>query len=255
MLRIRAEQMQAFERATWRQFEEDMVLHGKAFTPRLCEVIGDTQLRVAVRAALARAAGYGFTNRGPMRLCVELMFLCGSAFDTDPQHWRLGEILRAPGDQMQRAQQIHDRFLDYLEKVSGPGAVNVRNALRDLLALVRTPLQLANGFVDGMLEQIHRVFPKKAEYVGEAPLRALIEEALVEAERHQFAADRHRGLLVVLMFSFGHGCTNDPLYPWIARTLADQRIAGPERRAQRLEKKAVTWLEHVVARDPRAVRP
>jgi hypothetical protein len=99
------------------------------------------------------------------------------------------------------------------------------------------------------------VFPKKAEYVGEAGLRALIDEALVEAERHRFAADRHRGLLVVLMFSFGHGCMSDPLYPWIARTLADQRIAGSERRAQRLERKAVTWLEHVVARDPRAGQP
>lgn len=25
------------------------------------------------------------------------------------------------------------------------------------------------------------------------------------------------------MFSFGHGCTDDPLYPWISRTLRDER--------------------------------
>jgi len=51
------------------------------------------------------------------------------------------------------------------------------------------------------------------------------------------------------MFAFGHGCTNDLLYPWISRTLQDERIADPEARAARLEQKAITWLEHVNARN------
>ena len=55
-------------------------------------------------------------------------------------------------------------------------------------------------------------------------------------------------MVVVLMFAFGHGCTDDPLYPWISRTLKNERIVDPAARAGRLEKKAVTWLEHVLAR-------
>ena len=56
---------------------------------------------------------------------------------------------------------------------------------------------------------------------------------------------------MVLKFAFGHACTNDPLYPWILRTLKDQRIVTPAARASRLERKAITWLEHVVARNER----
>jgi len=56
------------------------------------------------------------------------------------------------------------------------------------------------------------------------------------------------------MFSFGHGCTDDPLYPWISRTLHDERIVNSEARAARLEKKAVTWLEHVNARNEKRVQ-
>ena len=56
-------------------------------------------------------------------------------------------------------------------------------------------------------------------------------------------------MMVTLMYSFGHQCTHDPLYPWIASTLNDERVADPSDRADRLERKAVIWLEHVVKRN------
>ena len=54
-------------------------------------------------------------------------------------------------------------------------------------------------------------------------------------------------MLIALMFAFGAGCSDDPLYPWIAATLRDPRIISPELRARRLERKSRTWLRHVVA--------
>jgi hypothetical protein len=250
MLQIREEQMLAFEQAALRRFEDEMVVHSKDFSPILCEIIGEDQLRVALRQAMARAARYGFTNRGPIRLFIEMMFLCGSAFDTDPQYPTWSKILRSSDDQMDRAEQIHEGFLDYLERVSGPGAVNVRKALKDLLTVARKPVTFsANDFVAGMLQEMTRTFPQKTVYVGEEALTALIHEGVGEARKYGFATVRPEAMVVVLMFAFGHGCTYDPLYPWISRTLRDARIIDSAARAQRLEKKAVTWLEHVVARN------
>jgi hypothetical protein len=250
MLQIRAEQMLAFEQAAIRGFEDEMVVHSKDFEPLLCEIIGEEQLRVALRHAMARAAGYGFTYRGPIRLFIEMMFLCGSAFDTDPQYPVWGGVLRSSDDQMQRAERIHEGFLDYLERVSGPDAANVRKALRDLLIFIRKPVEIpADNFVAGILQEMTRIFPQKVAYVGEEALTALIHEGLAEARKYGFPTVRSEAIVVGLMFAFGHGCTNDPLYPWISRTLRDARIVDPAARAQRLEKKAVTWLEHVVARN------
>lgn len=250
MWTIRQEQTEAFRQHHLQMFEDEMVAHGKEFAPTICKVIGDEQVRVAVRAAMRKANGYGFTNKGPLRLFVELMFLYGSAFDTDPQYQAVGHILRGSTDQMIRAEQIHLGYLDYLEKVSGPGARNVRNALSELPALARGPLELSSDdFVAGLLREMARIFPQKLAYVGEAALRALIREGVGEAQKYRFTAIRQTTLLVVLMFSFGHGCTNDPLYPWIARTLRDEKIVNPAVRAERLEKKALTWLEHVLARN------
>ncbi len=253
-MRIRNEQMRTFEGDAARRFEDEMVAHSRAFTPRLCEVLGEEQLRVALRAAIEKAGTYGFTNRGPIRLYIELMFLCGSAFDTDPQYPGLGKVLRATGDQMERAEEIHQGSLDYLDKVSGPRAVNLHKALKDVLGFVRVPLEFPDGFVAGMLREMERIYPQKAAYIGEPAMSAIVEEGLAAARKHGFDQERQQTLLVVLMYSFGHGCTNDPLYPWIARTLNDEKIVDPAARAARLEKKAVTWLEHVVARNEELAR-
>lgn len=255
MLIIRQEQMEVFRQTTRAAFENEMVVHSKAFSPRLYEVIGEEQLRVALRRVMDRADSYGFTNRGPVRLFIELMFLFGSAFDTDPQYPWAAKILHASDHQMQRAERLYEKTLDYQEKVSGPDAANTRKALKDLSVLARQSLPFsANDFVASLLQEMSRVFPQKAAYIGEEGLQALIREGSAEARRYRFPAIRGEALLVVLMFAFGHGCTDDPLYPWIARTLQDDKITDPVARAERLERKAVTWLEHVVASFPAGAR-
>jgi hypothetical protein len=210
---IRDEQMKAFEQAARRRFEEQMMVHSKDFSPRLCDVIGDEQLRVAIRNAMSRAESHGFTNRGPVRLFIEMMFLFGSAFDTDPQYAAMCEPLGSSDDQMWRAQQIHERSLDYLEKVAGSDGVNENKALSDLLVFARTPVVFSDDFTADMLREIKRIFPQKAAYAGESGLKALMDESIAEAKRNHFSTKRQEGLLIFLKFAFGHGCTDDPLYP------------------------------------------
>ena len=246
MLVISATQLRALEAASRQRFEDEMVAHSKDFSPRLCEIIGDGQLRLVVRSAMTRADSYGFTNRGAIRLFVELAFLCGSAFDTDPQYAPFGKILRSSGDQMDRAERMHAAYLEYLEKVCGESNVHVRNALRELALFAGKPVAFGSGFFPGMLDAIEFLYPAKARYVGRPNLEALLHEVVAEGRRYQFNTMRHGALLAALMLGFGHGCTRDPLYPWIARTLSDEKIEGAAARAERLEKKAVTWLKHVL---------
>ena len=249
MLNIRTAQMKVFEDAAWLRFEDEMMAHSKKFSPRLCEVIGDEQLRIAVCQVMERAGIYGFTFRGPIRLCIELMFLYGSGFDTDSQYPAIGEVLNASGDQMLRAEKIYEDVLDYQEKVSGPNNINVRQALEALSIFARMPVTLStNNFVEGMLGEMNHIFPQKVAYVGEERLIELIHEGQAKARIYGFPTVRGEAMMVALMFAFGHGCTEDPLYPWISRTLQDERIKDSAARANRLEKKAVTWLDHVLAR-------
>jgi hypothetical protein len=249
-MQIRTEQMAALNNAMARRFEDEMVAHLAEFSPPLFRVIKEDQMREATRFGIQKAGRYGFTLRGPICLYLELMLLFGSHFDTDPQYSWANEILIDQDSlpEMERAVRLYEKGSDYQEKVSGPDNANTVKALRELSVIAREQVTVsANEFAARMIQEMKRVFPQKALYVGDEGLAAIIRHGIAEARKYDFPSTRGEGLIVILMFAFGNGCTNDLLYPWISRTLKDEKIIEPAARAERLEKKALTWLDHVLA--------
>ena len=110
------------------------------------------------------------------------------------------------------------------------------------------PVPSDGSDIDTHLQQrIKATYPEKASYLGEDAINALINAGKATARQHVLATDRGVALVVVLMLAFGHGWADDPLYPWIGRTLWDPNIADPAARATRLEKKALVWSKHALA--------
>lgn len=250
MLTIRADQMDIFRKAALLSFEDEMVAHLAQFSPPLYKAVGEEQMRKVIQLGINQAAQYGFTYRGPVRLYLELMLLFGSFFDTDPQYPWAVEILtnQESGAQMQRAERLYEKTMDYRQKVAGPEDAYALDALKKIAVFARQPLNIpADNFIPVMLREIEYIYPQKAAYVGKTGLEALIRKGVGGAQRQRFMTERGMTLVVVLMLAFGHGCGKDPLYPWIARTLQDEMIIDAKARAERLEKKALTWLEHVLA--------
>jgi hypothetical protein len=245
---IRREQAEELRKLPLQVFEDEMVAHLADFSPPLFNVIKEDQMRVAVRFGIERAGECGFTLRGPIRLYLELMLLFGSHFDNDPQYPWAGEIVHDDsGVEMERAERLHRQTIEYQEKVSGADGVNTRQALGELATLGKNSVAVsAASLVEDIYREMNRVFPQKAKFIGEAGLKTLINEGRAAAEKHNFRSAREQTLMVVLMYAFGHGCSADPLYPWISRTLNDTRIQEPALRAKRLEKKALNWLDHVL---------
>lgn len=244
MLTIRKEQMQVFEKTAMGRFEEEMVAHCKEFSPRLCTVIGDDQVCLAVKDAIERSSSYGFTNRGAIRIFIELMLLFGSAFDTDPQYPWATEILRDPSDQMIRAQRLYEQILDYQEKVPDSNPADLREALAGLSDWAgKHECTSITEFTSAMLEEMARISPEKAAYVGEEGLTDLVLEGCAEAVGCRVSTAHGHAVMGVLMFSIGHGCMDDPLYPCIAQILTEMQVMDPAERAGELEKEACTFLE------------
>jgi hypothetical protein len=246
---IRQQQMERLGEGMLRSFENEMVAHLAAFSPPLFRAVKDEQMRHAIRLGMARAAERGITYRGPIRLYLELMLLFGSRFDTDPQYPWAGEILKDPAPQMDRAGRLYEKTREYRKQVTGAQDAYTLAALRKISALARQelPISLVN-FVPDMLQQFGIVYPEKAAYVGENGLKLLIESGLHAAQGFGLSSTpRALTLTVVLMFAFGHGCFEDPLYPWIGETATNVVFEDPDARAKRLERRSLTWLNHVLA--------
>ena len=242
--------MDILNQAAERRFRQEMLEHSKAFAPELCDVIGDRQVQAANAAALERARGYGFSNCGPLRLFIELTLLLGSGFDTDPQYATIAAPLICEGDEMERAEQIHLRYLSYYHQVTGVDGENVDQSLERLLLLSTAHIDFSLSFgLSWICEDLRHVFPEKVAYMGETAAELLLSEAYTASREHHLTSGRGESLMTALMFTFGHHCHTDMLYPWIDRTLSDPMIKDADARTDRLERKAMTWLRHVISRN------
>jgi hypothetical protein len=247
MLRISQSLFQRFEDTARSRFEDEMVAHSMTFSPKLCRILGEDQVRDFVRLGIQRATAHGFGKRGPLRLYLEMMFLYGSDFDTDVQYPTFYRVLRNGGDEMIRAEMLHDETVRYQDEVGGENAVNVWHALAALKVLSATPPRFTEGaFEQELLGELERIFPLKVRYSGRLGLLALMRKGRKLAQAHHLPNPEGDALVVALMFAFGHGCTKDPLYPWIARTLDNENIVDGDRRSFRLQRRATIWLDRVL---------
>ncbi|EYF01845.1 hypothetical protein [Chondromyces apiculatus] len=249
MLTISKAQVEAFKPIALSDFEASMVDHGARFSPKLAAVLGKEHLLVVVQTAVKRAALHGFTFTGPVRLFIELGFLFGSSFDVDPQYPWAREALGEPDPdtQMARAQELHTASIEALDSINGPDDAFLDAAFHNLQALGEDMPQIRPEEVPAVaLSAMAQIHPEKAAHVGEAALRSLIAAGEAEAKRHGLYDGHDILVLVMLMFAFGQGCTADPLYPWIERTLGSDKITDPVRRARQLKQKALTWVRAVI---------
>lgn len=251
MFKIRKGQKPAFEEFALRCFEDDTVDHLRDFAPRHSEIVGEAGVRQVIRLGLVQAKRYGFTNCGPVRLYIELMFLFGSYFDTDPLlPWAsqtLGNASHA--DQVMQAMRLFDAANDYIDRVIGRDRVPFVRALRRAFERSREPIpELAPAEVDEfILAVLGEVFPERLTYLGEEPLRALIRRGPHVAEQYGLATTRGMALSIMLAYGHGRGFANDPLFPWIEKTLRDPRPKTIEQRVEWLERRARSYLASALA--------
>jgi hypothetical protein len=184
-----------------------------------------------------------------VRLYLEAMLLFGSDFDTDPQYpWATQALAAAgPATQMERARGLYRAIDAYRTEVAGPDDRHLRAALDRLSVFAQYRQVEENEATTAFLQtELTALYPEKTRFMGADTLRTAVEHARGKAQQLGFTHARALLLTSVLMHAFGHGCFADPLYPWIMRTLHDTRTDAAQSRAARLEKRAKTWLRHVL---------
>jgi hypothetical protein len=249
VLTIRQGQMDAFDRATFNAFENEMVGHLKDFAPGISRAAGEPALRRLIRSGIERSMRFGMTNRGPVRLYLELMVLLGHNYDSDPLLPWAGEILngRITPDQMQHAERLYERAIRHAKDVSGPDNEFLLQALGKFQQANAEDYAVPIGQFEGVTGRLLLEFyPQKYEAAGPAVVREIIRRGPDLAARNGVGTNLGNLLFVVLPFLVGAGFLTDPLYAWIDGTLNDPRLIDPTKRAARLLSRCKTYLSEVL---------
>ncbi len=253
MWAIRQEQVETFRSYHLRKFEDAMVVHLARFAPKDWQVLGEDSGRQVIRLGVEQAKQHGFTNWGPVRLYLELMFTFGSYFDTDPQlPWAASILKRAePADQMARAEHLFHEFQTYMARVRGPKHEHFRNALQRLAETPIEHLILPDMLLEeSALRAFQTIYPQAHDYLGEARLRLVIQQSFAIGLEHGLISDKALLLMVGLSCFLGHRFAGDPLCGWIGRRLDPARFPDPNKRTEELYTKAMLYLKYVLSQDP-----
>lgn len=254
MLKIRKEQIEVFEQAAVRNFEDRMVNHLREFTPRHFRILQETDIRRVVRYGMERAQSHNLTSERSVRLYIEMMFMLGSHFDTDPQAPWAAEILsdRDITDEVARVDRLNDKAWDYVEHIlldyrSIEGTADQSRLIRELRRIrqVRDEVLLPPAipeFYRNTLTRLGEIFPNKYEYVGELNLRRLIQRGIMSAQSHRITTERGVVTFIAMMFVLGSGFDSDPLAPWASAILRDLSITSESERVNRLYAGAISTL-------------
>lgn len=251
MMRLRQRTMDAIAAALAQEaFAESIIPHLQHFSPRHASMLGERGLRDVVELGIERARPYGLTNPGVLRFYVELMFLYGSFFDTDPLFpWAaqaLGDgSLADPGA---RASNLHDQMSWYYDTVSGPDLASDRDALRAATQVrAGDALPGTRDFEEDLMAKLAALHPARASYIGEGRLRTLVRAAVAGAESNAVGTASGATLFAMLMFTKGHGFVNDPIVPWARATLDEGAADDPGSRAERLARAFAAYVARVFA--------
>jgi hypothetical protein len=240
---IRTEQVQAFSAAVERNFLAELVCEMHDFAPWHAQVLGDRGLWQCAEFALQRAASHGFTNRGPIRLYLQMIFLLGADFDSDPLLPWAAEALSDPiANQSERASNLYTALGAYLKHVAGPDNQFAKDALERAHSELSKGLDSGEESAEQIFKKVRRVYPEKCAYAGDSAVMESIRLGTEMAKR--YSAPGAGALFCGLIFAIGHGFETDPHLPWIQKTLNEPEMTG-ERLVKRLSSRVKTYLDHV----------
>ncbi len=254
-LKIRSEQVQVFEQAAVRNFEDRMIEHLKEFVPKHFKMLEEADFREIIQYGWERAKSYRLTSERSVRIYIQLVLMLGSGFDADPQIPWAAEILNDESgpDETERIDRLHDKAWDYADHVAldygeAEGDVDSSRFVEKIRQIrrERNEILLSSDvpeFYKRMILEIKQTFPKKCAYIGELALRRLIQHAIETAKSYGITTERGVVLFSSMMFVLGSGFDTDPRLPWASAILNDSAIADQSKRVDQLLAGAVECLK------------
>lgn len=252
MLKISAAQVRQVDATHVGRFDQEMQAHLARFAPLVHAHVGDAGIAAVVRHGVQAAERLGLTRRGPVRLYLEMMTMFGSGFVKDPQYGALAEILYLDIPDMQRADLLAAAVETYAAVVTGPDNANLWAACLRLQQFhdLPDPDAYPTEF-DAMAAVFGDIFPQKLVHMGRRAFGRLTHRARGASLRLRTADRRSEWTLLGLMLFFGHGCFDDPQYPWIGAALRNRSPVDPDASVTHLERKARIWLDAALVRQAR----
>ena len=237
---IRDQQLDALKRVTSSRFEDRTFAHVATYFPDFLTLCDEPGIRSAIRLAWQRAAGHDvMTERGVWQY-VDVAFMLGSGFDTDPRVPWAAPALDSRRHEQVRMQEVFAGALAFIEATKKDFPAWGGDQKRLLVSLRQIETETGDDLTDDDLSafttQLGALFeaglPARYAYLGPETMGAAVDRGVRDARNHGLTTRRGAAVYTVLTLLLGSDVATDPLYPWVRDALTPPVTASE--RADRL---------------------
>jgi hypothetical protein len=225
---IRDEQLDLLKRVTTRRFEDRTFAHVATYFPDFLNLCDEPGIRTAIHRAWQRASTYDIvTERGVWQF-VDVAFMLGEGFDTDPRVPWAAETLRSRRNEQVRMQQVFKgalAFIDGTKKDFPAWGGDEKRLLATLHQLeAESGDELAESDLPEFKSHLKALFqaglPARYDYIGPETMRVVVDRGLRGAHDQGLTTKRGVAIYTALTLLLGSDVATDPLYPWVSDAMA-----------------------------------
>jgi hypothetical protein len=231
---IRAEQLDVLQRVTTLRFEDRTFAHMATYFPDFLDLSDEAAIRTAIRRAWRRASTYDIvTERGVWQF-VDVAFMLGEGFDTDPRVPWAAETLRSRRNEQARMEELFKGALAFIDGTKKDFPAWGGDKKRLLTALQQLEAESSDEITEGdlpefksrLLALFQTGLPARYDYIGPKAMHAAVDGGLRGARDQGLTTRRGGAIYTSLTLLLGSDVSSDPLYPWVSDALAPTLTAG-----------------------------
>lgn len=197
-------QVDMLKKISIESYIDEITEHCGVIFPRLILLHRKEGFCSYIQKGITLAKNAGYTQRGPVRLYIDMMIILGTNFERDPLLQRLKMEEQKVLPQLERSVMCCELLDDYLARVYGENGCFFKESLRKFKKYsVKFPHEKIRSSNEELHELLRGIYPQRYDFAGYDAVNDLVTLSGIGCERHKLKRDSHKSYLVLIMFLFG----------------------------------------------------
>ncbi|ATZ10347.1 hypothetical protein [Erwinia amylovora] len=197
-------QVDVLKKLSFANYLNEIMQHYEIMFPLLIPLLKKECFRSFVEQGIVLAKESGYTQRGPVRLYLDMMIIFGSHFEQDPLFKKLKVEEDKNVSQIEKSVTLYTLLGKYLKTVYGLSGLYFKESIRVFQRLNIKTLPVGINVSNNELHELLRgIYPQRYDFATSDSIDELITLSDEYCRRHGLKNQNNKSYLILVMFLFG----------------------------------------------------
>ncbi|HDS9666665.1 TPA: hypothetical protein QH882_003833 [Klebsiella variicola] len=197
-------QVNMLKKVSAENYISEIIEHCEIMFPLLIPLQKKDDFRSCIQQSIVFAKKAGYTQRGPVRLYIDMMIILGSDFGREPLFQSLKIKYQKDLPQIERSLSLYTLLNDYIAKVYGEDGCFFKKSFEIFKGFSAEDFTVKISSSNaGLHELLRGVYPQRYDFAGYNAVNDLIAVLDEACETYKVKRLYHRLYLALIMLLFG----------------------------------------------------